>query len=84
MAKAKRKYDIFLNFGFAIVKREDEQLPRCVICFKSLFNVPIEAYQLKQLFFKNPLTIHWQNKEFLIDLKSHPVFIECKQQKFYY
>jgi len=49
MAKAKRKYiDTFLDYGFTFIERGDEQSPECVIRFKTLSNVSMNAYQLKQ------------------------------------
>ena len=49
MAKAKRKYyDMFLNYGFTFIKKGGEQLPQCVICFKTLSNSSMKRYQLKQ------------------------------------
>jgi len=49
MAKAKRKYiDTFLDYGFTFIERGDEQLPQCVIYFKTLSNASMNAYQLKQ------------------------------------
>ena len=49
MAKAKRKYnDTFFDYGFTFIERGDEQLPQCVICFKTLSNASMKAYQLKQ------------------------------------
>ena len=45
---AKRKYnDIFLDYGFTFIEKEDEQLPQCVICFKTLSNAFMKTYQLK-------------------------------------
>ena len=49
MGKTKRKCnDIFLDYGFTFIERGDEQLPQCVICFKTLSNASMKAYQLKQ------------------------------------
>jgi len=49
MAKARRKYiDTFLDYGFTFIERGDKQLPQCVICFKTLSNASMNAYQLKQ------------------------------------
>jgi len=49
MAKAKRKYiDTFPDYGRTFIERGDEQLPHCVICFKTLSNASMNAYQLKQ------------------------------------
>ena len=49
MAKAKRKYnDTFLNYGFTFIEKGGEQLPECVICFKTLSNSSMKGYQLKQ------------------------------------
>jgi len=49
MAKAKRKYiDTFLDYGFTFIERGDQQLPQCFICFKTLSNASMNAYQLKQ------------------------------------
>jgi len=49
MPKAKRKYiDTFLDYGFTFIERGDEQLPQCVICFKTFSNASMKACQLKQ------------------------------------
>jgi len=49
MAKAKRKYnDTFLDYGITFIERGDEQLLQCGICFKTLSNASMKAYQLKQ------------------------------------
>ena len=46
---AKRKYnDTFLDYGFTFIEKGDEQLPQCVICFKTLSNASMKTYQLKQ------------------------------------
>ena len=48
MAKGKRKYNnTYLDYGFTFIKRGDEQLPLCVICFKGPF--PLRAW--KRAFF---------------------------------
>ena len=48
---AKRKYnDTFLDYGFTFIEKGDEQLPQCVICFKTLSNASMKTYQLKQHF----------------------------------
>ena len=50
MAKDKRKHNnIYLNCGFTFIER-DEQLPLCVICFKTFSNASMKAHQLKQHF----------------------------------
>ena len=49
MAKGKRKYNnAYLDYGFTFIERGDEQLPQCAICFKTLSNAFMKAYQLKQ------------------------------------
>ena len=49
MAKGERKYNnAYLDYGFTFIERGDEQLPQCVICFKTLSNASMKAYQLNQ------------------------------------
>ena len=48
MAKARRNYNMFLDYGFTFIEKEGEQLPQCVICFKTLSNSSMKGYQLKQ------------------------------------
>jgi len=49
MAKAKGRYnDTFLDYGFIFIERGDEQLLQCAICFNTLSNASMNAYQLKQ------------------------------------
>jgi len=49
MAKAKRKYnDTFLDYGFTFTEKVNEQLPQCLISFKTLSNASMKANQQKQ------------------------------------
>ena len=50
MAKGKRKYNnTYLDYRFTFIERGVEQLSQCVICFKTLYDASMKAYQLKQL-----------------------------------
>ena len=63
---AKRKYDdTFLDYGFIFIEKGDEQLPQCVICFKTLSNASMKTYQLKQHLSNIHPQLSGKNKELL-------------------
>ena len=65
MAKSKRKYNnTYLNYGFTFIERGDEQLPLCVICFKTLSYAIMKVYQLKQHLSKIHLQFTYKNRSF--------------------
>ena len=69
MAKAKRKYDnTYLNYGFMLVERGDEQLPQCFACLKTFSN-SMKPHQKKQYLSKVHSQFDDKNRNFF-ELKA--------------
>ena len=62
---AERKYNnSYLDYGFTIVERRDEQLPQCVVCHKTLSNASMKPHQLKQHLLNVHLHLAGKNRGF--------------------
>lgn len=57
MSSKKRYYDeSYIKFGFTFIKNNNEELPQCVICFKTLSNECMKPSKLERHLITIPST----------------------------